>query len=46
MRPVHRMVAHSGFLTTAVRCQPRGGTPPQESAPANDLEPEDQETGA
>ena len=23
VRPVHRMVAHSGFLTTAVRCQPR-----------------------
>ena len=46
VRPVHPMVAHSGFLTTAVRCQPRGGTPAQESAPANDLEPEDQETGA
>ena len=25
VRPVHRMVAHSGFLTTAVRCLPRGG---------------------
>ena len=25
VRPVHRMVAHSGFLTTAVRCQPRDG---------------------
>ncbi len=24
VRPAHRMVAHSGFLTTAVRCQPRG----------------------
>ena len=24
VRPEHRMVAHSGFLTTAVRCQPRG----------------------
>ena len=23
VRPDHRMVAHSGFLTTAVRCQPR-----------------------
>ena len=23
VRPAHRMVAHSGFLTTAVRCQPR-----------------------
>ena len=28
VRPDHRMVAHSGFLTTAVRCQPRQGTPP------------------
>lgn len=28
VRPVHRMVAHSGFLTTAVRCEPRIiGTP-------------------
>jgi tRNA (adenine57-N1/adenine58-N1)-methyltransferase len=24
VRPEHRMVAHSGFLTTAVRCEPRG----------------------
>jgi len=23
VRPAHRMVGHSGFLTTAVRCQPR-----------------------
>jgi len=23
VRPAHRMVAHSGFLTTAVRCMPR-----------------------
>ena len=23
VRPTHRMVAHSGFLTTAVRCEPR-----------------------
>ena len=28
VRPSHRMVAHSGFLTTAVRCQPRPGWPP------------------
>ena len=28
VRPDHRMVAHSGFLITAVRCQPRViGTP-------------------
>ena len=25
VRPDHRMVAHSGFLTTAVRCEPRPG---------------------
>src|SRR5918999_931640 len=23
VRPAHRMIAHSGFLTTAVRCEPR-----------------------
>ncbi|MCH7712467.1 MAG: tRNA (adenine-N1)-methyltransferase [Chloroflexi bacterium] len=46
VRPVHRMIAHSGFLTTAVRCQPRGGPPAQESAPANDIEHENQETSA
>ena len=29
VRPDHRMIAHSGFLTTAVRCEPRfGATPP------------------
>ena len=28
VRPSHRMVAHSGFLTTAVRCQPRPGWRP------------------
>ena len=28
VRPDHRMVAHSGFLTTAVRCQPRPGWRP------------------
>ncbi len=26
VRPDHRMVAHSGFLTTAVRCEPRAGS--------------------
>ena len=45
VRPVHRMIAHSGFLTTAVRCQPRGGSPAAEAALADDLEPEDPETG-
>ena len=29
VRPAHRMVAHSGFLTTAVRCQPRVVRTPQ-----------------
>ena len=28
VRPDHRMVAHSGFLTTAVRCEPRPGGRP------------------
>jgi tRNA (adenine57-N1/adenine58-N1)-methyltransferase len=27
IRPAHRMVAHSGFLTTAVRCEPRATAP-------------------
>ena len=27
VRPAHRMVAHSGFLTTAVRCEPRRTRP-------------------
>jgi len=35
VRPDHRMVAHSGFLTTAVRCEPRpGGTLPGEEPAA------------
>lgn len=25
-RPAHRMVAHTGFITTARRCEPRGGS--------------------
>ena len=28
VRPDHRMIAHSGFLTTAVRCQPKSGSTP------------------
>ncbi|MYC39339.1 MAG: tRNA (adenine-N1)-methyltransferase [Chloroflexi bacterium] len=36
VRPDHRMVAHSGFLTTAVRCQPRPGGRPAASAPQDD----------
>lgn len=36
VRPVHRMVAHSGFLTTAVRCQPRGSSIVQATDPMTD----------
>jgi tRNA (adenine57-N1/adenine58-N1)-methyltransferase len=32
VRPNHRMVAHSGFLTTAVRCQPRLIRTPSDSS--------------
>ena len=36
VRPAHRMVAHSGFLTTAVRCLPRViGTVSNPSPPVN-----------
>ena len=38
VRPAHRMVAHSGFLTTAVRCEPKIiGTP---SNPLRAVDPE------
>lgn len=37
VRPSHRMVAHSGFLTTAVRCQPRPGARPAAEADAADV---------
>ena len=42
VRPDHRMVAHSGFLTTAVRCQPKAGaTPPGRTTQDSDgLEPD------
>ena len=45
VRPAHRMVAHSGFLTTAVRCQPRivgtvdNPAPPQGQDPGIEDEP-------
>ena len=45
VRPAHRMVGHSGFLTTAVRCQPRRiGTvdnpaPPEGQDPGFEDEP-------
>ena len=38
VRPAHRMVAHSGFLTTAVRCQPRAGATPPVPVTANGQE--------
>ena len=45
VRPSHRMVAHSGFLTTAVRCLPRPGwRPPAASDETGDTE-EDQPDG-
>ena len=46
VRPVHRMIAHSGFLTTAVRCQPRAVSPAREAVPADETALEDPETGA
>ena len=43
VRPEHRMVAHSGFLTTAVRCQPRG-TSARSSVATDDNPDEDDAT--
>lgn len=49
VRPDHRMVAHSGFLTTAVRCEPRPGGRPGGSATqeneTTDNSPEEQPDG-
>ena len=39
VRPDHRMIAHSGFLTTAVRCEPR---PPGRVQTAVEEPPEEQ----
>ena len=36
VRPDHRMVAHSGFLTTAVRCEPRPGGRATASTPKDE----------
>ena len=44
VRPAHRMVAHSGFLTTAVRCQPRVISSAGAASGAGEMTPEDQET--
>ena len=38
VRPDHRMVAHSGFLTTAVRCVPRPGQRPPADADAGNAD--------
>ena len=42
VRPDHRMVAHSGFLTTAVRCVPRPGWRPPAEAPDADAQPDEE----
>ena len=48
VRPDHRMIAHSGFLTTAVRCEPRpSGRVQQDSdPPKEDLAEEPEEAGS
>ena len=45
VRPDHRMVAHSGFLTTAVRCQPRV-VAPSLGRPDSESQDPDKETAA
>ena len=37
VRPAHRMVAHSGFLTTAVRCEPRRARPAADGPAADPM---------
>ena len=48
VRPEHRMVAHSGFLTTAVRCKPKAiaasSEPAIETNPDDNQPPEKEET--
>ena len=41
VRPAHRMVAHSGFLTTAVRCVPRRAAAEAQNEPEDDSPEED-----
>jgi tRNA (adenine57-N1/adenine58-N1)-methyltransferase len=36
VRPVHRMVAHTGFITTARRCAPRASAPPAKISDAEE----------
>ena len=41
VRPAHRMIAHSGFLTTAVRCEARRAPSTVSTQAARDLNAED-----
>ena len=43
VRPAHRMVAHSGFITTARRCSPKAGASPEALVGGDhrEAEPED-----
>ena len=47
VRPDHRMIAHSGFLTTAVRCQPMpsGRVQAPDEPPVDDVDKEPEEEG-
>jgi tRNA (adenine57-N1/adenine58-N1)-methyltransferase len=48
VRPEHRMIAHSGFLTTAVRCEPRRTRPAAghpDSSPETDSEEQEESNG-
>ncbi|MDA1128983.1 MAG: tRNA (adenine-N1)-methyltransferase [Chloroflexi bacterium] len=47
VRPDHRMIAHSGFLTTAVRCQPMpsGRVQAPDEPPGDDVDKEPEEEG-
>ena len=48
VRPDHRMIAHSGFLTTVVRCEPKPTkrVPLGNKSPAEDLAEGPEEAGA
>ena len=39
VRPAHRMVAHSGFITTARRCAPKGPTGTSQQAEGSGIHP-------
>ena len=43
VRPAHRMVAHTGFITTARRCAPKGGTARETASEEGQEEPESEE---